>query len=133
MDLPVLNFFNVFLNPFTLLAWEIICDSEFHNIMRCCVKKYSSCFLQTHYLIILPSSSSSLCCKIQKLLYSSDLLSLFMILQPVKSLLVPSFPENGSRLFKTSQVENIPLHSSSFIIAFYIFSSFTIFIWRGEW
>lgn len=113
MDLPVLNFFNVFLNPFTLLAWEIICGSEFHNIMRCCVKKYSSGFLQAYCLIILPSPSSSSCYKIQKLLYSRDFLSLLMILQPVKSLLVPSFPEKSSRLFKTSQVENIPLRSSS--------------------
>lgn len=65
MDLPILNLFNMFLNPFTLLAMEVICGSEFHDIMRCCVKKYSFYFLQTYCLTILLGAFSSSCYKIQ--------------------------------------------------------------------
>lgn len=132
MDLSTLNLFNVFLNPFTLLAMKVTCGSEFHNIMRCSVKKYSFYFLQTYCLIILFGAFSPRVTNAVNYYPLVTFFSLFTILQPIKSLSVLYFSEKSSSLFKIFSYGKHSLPLIILVTALYTFMSFTIFIWRGE-
>ena len=112
---------------------EVMCGSEFHNIMRCCVKKYSFYFLQTYCLIILLGAYSSSCYKMQWMIIPqapSPAHSWFYNLSNHSKFLL--FLRRVLVYLKSFLIESIPYLSSS-LSQLYTFTSFTIFIWRRGW